>query len=114
GLADLGHTRDPVTIHTALRLACEADITHAIVSNGQSLSAGRTRRLATKLQRDALIARDRGCAAPGCDAPPAWTQAHHITHWANGGTTDPDNLVLLCGRHHRAVHTGQWTITTVN
>jgi hypothetical protein len=25
-------------------------------------------------------------------------------HWANGGPTDLDNLVLLCSFHHRAVH----------
>lgn len=112
GLAELSHTRSPVTIETALRIACDAEVIPAVFDQGQILSAGRARRLATRRQRDALIARDRGCAASGCDAPPAWTQAHHIVHWAHGGRTDLDNLVLLCGQHHRAVHTGRWTITT--
>jgi hypothetical protein len=31
-------------------------------------------------------------------------EAHHLKHWADGGETSLDNLVLLCRRHHRAVH----------
>jgi hypothetical protein len=27
-----------------------------------------------------------------------------VRHWADGGATRLDNLVLLCRRHHRAVH----------
>jgi hypothetical protein len=30
--------------------------------------------------------------------------AHHIRHWADGGPTSMDNLVLLCGHHHRVSH----------
>jgi len=28
-------------------------------------------------------------------------------HWAPGGKTDLDNLVLLCCRHHWMVHAGR-------
>ena len=38
------------------------------------------------------------------------THAHHITHWAHGGETAMDNLVLLCPFHHRAVHEGGWRV----
>jgi len=31
-------------------------------------------------------------------------EAHHLKHWADGGRTSLENLVLLCRRHHRAVH----------
>ena len=38
-----------------------------------------------------------GCTARRCDA-------HHLVHWADGGPTSVDNLVLLCRRHHTLVH----------
>jgi hypothetical protein len=61
----------------------------------------RTRTIPTALRR-ALAYRDHGCRFPGCDLP--FGQAHHIKHWAQGGPTTLPNLVLLCRRHHRAVH----------
>ncbi|MEW1956916.1 HNH endonuclease signature motif containing protein [Kineococcus sp. NPDC059986] len=54
-----------------------------------------------------MAERDRGCIAPGCGAP-AWAcHVHHVVHWADGGPTSIDNLVLLCGRDHRALHAGR-------
>jgi len=37
----------------------------------------------------ALWARDKGCTYPGCGRPPQWTDAHHLKHWADGGTNQP-------------------------
>jgi len=54
----------------------------------------------------ALVARDPHCTHPGCAAPPAWCEAHHITHWADGGPTNLHNLELKCRRHHRQHHEG--------
>ena len=51
-----------------------------------------------------MIARDRHCRFPGCDRPQAWCDVHHVTHWADGGSTALDNLLLLCRRHHGLVH----------
>jgi hypothetical protein len=31
-------------------------------------------------------------------------------HWLHGGSSDLDNLVLLCHRHHRMVHEGGWQL----
>jgi len=31
-------------------------------------------------------------------------QAHHITHWANGGDTNLQNTQLLCRKHHTRTH----------
>ena len=59
-----------------------------------------TRTIPSALRR-ALVVRDGGCSFPGCDRPPGWCDAHHRVHWADGGETRLDNLVLLCRRHHR-------------
>ena len=96
----------------AARLAaCDAQLLPIVLGGpGQVLDVGRARRLATGPLRRALVARDRGCAFPGCGRPPTWCYAHHIKHWADGGATDQDNLVLLCGHHHRLIHEGEWEV----
>jgi len=96
---------------TARRLACDAAIIPAVLDGaGQVLDLGRERRLFTGPIRRALTLRDRGCAFPACDRPPRWCDAHHIIHWANGGTTSLHNAVLLCRHHHRLIHHNQWTV----
>lgn len=67
---------------------------------------GRTKRLFTTAQVQAIAARDGGCTFPGCTRPPDWTDAHHLIHWADGGHTDLDNAALLCRMHHGVVHSG--------
>ncbi|MGB3412989.1 MAG: DUF222 domain-containing protein [Microthrixaceae bacterium] len=75
------------------------------------LDRGREVRYATAEQRRALAGRDGGCVFPGCDMPHAWTDAHHIIWWENGGTTDIDQLISLCRRHHGVAHTNGWNVT---
>lgn len=67
----------------------------------------RTRTIPPALRR-ALEVRDRGCRFPRCGA--RFTDAHHVTHWADGGSTSLDNCLLLCRHHHRLVHEGGWSI----
>ena len=69
---------------------------------GEVLSVGRRTRTIPPALRRALAARDRHCRFPGCRATRC--DGHHIRHWAHGGETALSNLVLLCRRHHRAVH----------
>jgi Domain of unknown function (DUF222)/HNH endonuclease len=76
----------------------------------QPLEVGRTTRVVNAGQRNALVVRDRGCAFPGCERPPAWCEAHHLVHWLHGGPTDLPNLALVCRAHHRAVHEGGWRL----
>jgi Domain of unknown function (DUF222)/HNH endonuclease len=84
-----------------LRIADEAEIWPTIIDgNGVPLALGRTRRIATRGQTMALIAREGGCSFPGCDHPPQWCDRHHIIDWIDGGRTDLDNLTLLCRYHH--------------
>jgi 5-methylcytosine-specific restriction protein A len=93
------------------RLACDSKVITAVLAGrGEPLDVGREQRTATKYQRRALAARDGGCAHPGCTRPPSWCSAHHIKHWAVGGRTDIDNLVLLCLVHHRMLHQSGWRI----
>jgi hypothetical protein len=101
----------PLGAQAARRLACDAAVIPAVLgSAGEVLDLGRLARVVSAAQRRALVLRDRGCRFPGCDRPPGWTDAHHLVHWAQGGPTDLDNLLLLCRWHHVAVHEGQWRI----
>jgi hypothetical protein len=103
-----------VSMETARRICCDAEII-PIVMKGKSepLDVGRSQRLVTAPIRNALIARDCGCAMPGCDRPPEWTEAHHIIWWINGGKTNIGNLVLLCTFHHTMVHNQAWEIRMI-
>jgi hypothetical protein len=90
---------------------CGADVTQLLIgSNGSILDVGRTQRLFTFGQRKILVARDMGCAFPGCMAPPAWAEAHHIIPWHDGGVTSVDNGVLCCSLHHHYLHERGWTV----
>jgi Domain of unknown function (DUF222) len=104
----IGDIPDPV----AHRIACDADVWPAIINptTAQPLTVGRAHRLVPHWIRKALHIRDRGCRFPGCHAPPAWTDAHHLHTWADGGRTDLHNLLLLCRYHHCLVHEGGWSL----
>ncbi|GAB3459761.1 HNH endonuclease signature motif containing protein [Actinophytocola sediminis] len=104
-----------VSIQTARRICCDADVIPIVMRGGsQPLDVGRRQRLVTGPLRRALIARDRGCVAPGCDRPPEWCDAHHLVHWANGGRTAIDNTALVCGYHHTLLHRGEWTARMID
>ena len=95
----------------ARRLACDAatvEMQHG--PGGEVLDVGRRRRTISPALRRALVARDGQCRFPGVREPPLRC-AHHVRHWADGGETALDNLVLLCRRHHRAVHEEGFRIT---
>jgi len=94
---------------TARRLACDSAVVQVHERVGKPLSVGRkTRSIPPGLHR-ALKRRDRGCRFPGCENY-RFVDAHHVRHWAEGGETSLDNLVLLCRRHHRFVHEGGYSV----
>jgi hypothetical protein len=78
------------------------------------LDIGRAERNIPLGMRRALVHRDRGCAFPHCDRPAKWSHCHHIRHWANGGETKLNNLVLACGFHHRLLHSSEWEVAIIN
>jgi len=101
----------PISAETVRRLGCDAGITRVIVDPaGVPIEVGREQRTVTAAQWAALLARDGGCAFPGCPRPPEWCVAHHIVWWIHGGPTDLRNLVLLCGYHHRVIHHQGWDV----
>jgi hypothetical protein len=92
-----------LSVETARRLSCDASVVELLERDGEPLSLGRRRRTISAALRRALTARDRGCRFPGCDRT-RFVDGHHIRHWSQGGSTDLNNLVSLCRRHHRLVH----------
>jgi hypothetical protein len=112
-LAERGQTEDGLELapSTIRRLACDADIIPvALGGSGVVLDVGRSYRMVTGPIWTALVVRDRHCAFPGCTRPPIMCHAHHIVPWAHGGETKLDNLVLLCGHHHRTIHHTPWEV----
>ncbi|HSV64699.1 MAG TPA: DUF222 domain-containing protein [Mycobacteriales bacterium] len=95
------------------RIACDAHVIPAVLG-GESLplDLGRGSRHYVGAARRAIVLRDRGCVFPGCDRPYQWCQVHHCIHWADGGRTDQNNGVLLCGHHHRVIHHNGWDVRT--
>jgi hypothetical protein len=98
-LADGNH----VSAETSRRLACDSSrvvMRHA--ADGRVLDVGRRTRAISPGLRRALEHRDAGCRFPGCGM--RLCDAHHVEPWAEGGATSLANTILLCRRHHRAVH----------
>jgi hypothetical protein len=103
-------TGDHISPSVLRRLLCDASLTGILVDeHGVPLKVGRTKRTATPGQWIALVARDGGCAFPGCTRPAMWCQAHHFPEWANGGATDLDKMGLFCTIHHHYLHDKGWT-----
>ena len=101
----------PVSSTTVERLACDCNVSRVLLdSESVVIDVGRSKRVVSEPARRALKARDRSCQWPGCERPASWTAAHHVVHWIHGGSTDLDNLILLCHRHHWMVHEGNWQI----
>lgn len=94
---------------TARRLCCDAGIVTVAERAGETLSVGRKTRSIPPALRRALRRRDGGCRFPGCTRD-RWLDAHHVQHWAHGGSTSLDNLVHLCRHHHRLVHEGGYVL----
>jgi hypothetical protein len=61
--------------------------------------------------RRQILRRDGGrCVVPGCRHS-TFVDVHHIDPRCEGGLHTPENLIVLCVAHHRAVHRGQLSIT---
>ncbi|HET9621029.1 MAG TPA: DUF222 domain-containing protein [Kofleriaceae bacterium] len=93
-----------VGAEAARRMSCDAGVVEIIEDDhGKPLSVGRKRRTIPGSIKRALWKRDSACTFPGCTNH-VFLEGHHIQHWADGGETSLDNLVLMCSFHHRFVH----------
>ena len=114
-----------LSLHTLEQLCCDAGVRSVLdlPSLGPaapvapwselvtSLDLGRHARFPSAALRRAVHRRDRGCCRfPGCDRRHR-LHVHHIVWWERGGRTDRANLLLLCPKHHRAVHRGAWSLS---
>ncbi|MCH7901933.1 MAG: DUF222 domain-containing protein [Acidobacteria bacterium] len=110
GVTELG-SGTLVPNETARRLSCDC-VVETVVTDGRVIvGVGRNSRTVPGWLRRLVTHRDGGhCQWVGCSHT-GWIQVHHIQHWSHGGATDLDNLILLCGFHHRFVHENGWHIT---
>ena len=98
-------TLDLVVLHSPGLHSCADAVPGGVCRHlADPLRVGFTTRTVTGRQFRALVVRDRGCIVKGCRRRPAQCAAHHVKHWADGGATDLDNLVLLCHQHHHDHH----------
>ena len=100
----------PLSAGAARRIGCDAEVIGVTERDGLPIDVGRKQRMVPDRLRLALHVRDRFCRFPGCGVPAYRTEAHHHEHWALGGETNLDNLLLLCGFHHRRHHAGAYRI----
>ena len=103
--------RSSVPIETVKRLCCDGHtVTLAETKDGEPLSIGRKSRVVPKGIARAVRARDKNtCRFPGCRNR-RLVDIHHIEHWADGGETAVDTLLLLCAKHHTLLHEGGFRI----
>lgn len=102
-----GPAISPETVH---RLLCSSRIQTVVEDHdGNVVSIEPLRREPPAWMVRQVRYRDRGCRFPGCGTK-AFTEAHHIRWWRNGGRTELENLLLICSFHHRLVHEHGWRI----
>jgi hypothetical protein len=103
-----------LTDRQVARILCDADLQVLVHHHGVPLWMSEPTRTANRHQRRALQFRSGGtggCEYPGCTQT-RYLDAHHVVFWSHDGATALDNLVLLCGHHHRALHRGDYAIAT--
>jgi hypothetical protein len=101
----------PVAAETLRRLACDCGVVRHLLRGGsQPLDVGTRTPVWTVAQRRVITVRDRGhCRFVACERRTC--DVHDVHHFADGGPTAVGNGILICPRHHTAVHEGGFRIT---
>ena len=107
-----GELLPPSSLRNVLRtLPGRTQLRHLAASDLTQHDLGRTSRHPSLALRELIGTLDgERCRFPGCTRRRR-LHAHHVQHWADGGRTDLDNLVLVCGRHHTLIHTLAFRLT---
>ena len=108
------HGFGPVVADVARRIvsgqtAAEWRVTVTDSRSGDPIHVGTTRRRPDAGMRRGVEARHRRCVFPGCRMPATQSDIDHTTPWAQGGSTNPDDLAPLCRYHHVRRHLYGWS-----
>jgi hypothetical protein len=104
------NSKSDLPIETVRRLCCDSSLVAATDDvHGNTKDTSRRHRVVHPSLRRMLMSRDKGCRFPGCTHT-KWLDAHHVVHWADGGETTAENLIMLCSKHHRLLHEGGFEI----
>ncbi|HVX44354.1 MAG TPA: DUF222 domain-containing protein [Mycobacteriales bacterium] len=105
----------PVPLNTADWMLCDTAITFIQKDeNGVPIKTSKPQRTIPRALRRAVFARDGGCTFPGCTRPVGWADIHHVIPWEQRQEHQIDNLVTVCGFHHRLIHTQKWQIDFIH
>jgi hypothetical protein len=81
------------------------------VANEGAHVGARAKQTVAPATRRAVLRRDhKQCVVPGCRNS-LYLDLHHVDPRSEGGGHTVDNLITLCGAHHRAAHRGELVVT---
>ena len=103
------HHGGRLSVDEALRITADGALIPVVLGGtGEIIHFGRARRLASRGQRRALFARDRGCTFQAARSAAAQSELHHTTEWIKGGRTDLGSLAVVCGYHNNEAPRQGW------
>jgi hypothetical protein len=99
-----------VTVSPAIvdAATCDAQILPQAVTESGAIDRA-TQTIPPAIRREVHARHHGRCAVPGCRLS-TFLDCHHINLRSEGGTHDPETMILLCGVHHAAQHDGRLQI----
>jgi hypothetical protein len=106
----------PLPYSEVRRLLADASVARLLVDAKRvPLEAGEAVRSVPAGLWRAVVARDRGCVAEGCDIPAGWTDVMHLERpYRFDGRLSPRTAALGCRHHHRLYDHHGWRIDWVD
>ena len=101
---------DPVSIEPEIVEMARCDAQHLPRASPKGHRPKRASQTIPPAIRRTVLRRDHHrCQVPGCRHA-TFVDVHHLRARSEGGDHHPDNLLTLCGAHHRACHRGDLLI----